>query len=145
MVSSQYFLDCTAKANCDDFYIRQALYQIATPAGRDIPLVGEYPRAETGARGACASPSVSSVNQQRMVPKIVDYVGPIVLESAVEDLVLGGPVLARILIPTNVLQFYTSGVVTSDMCKDFRVSKRYYHTTITGFTRTGANGSGPFW
>lgn len=144
VVSSQYFLDCRSDSGCTAQYTRKELYESASPSNRLLPLVGQYPRAETGVRGACAAVSLSSVSQQANSPKIIDYFTVDEKDAALEKEVRSGPVLAKIYIPKNILQFYTAGVVSYDMCYN-GTGDIYYNTAITGFTRVGQNGSGPFW
>lgn len=61
-----------------------------------------------------------------------------------EDAVKTGPVLAKIYIPKKILLFYTSGVVAYD--DSFKSMERViYNTVITGFSKLGRSGSGPYW
>lgn len=113
------------------------------PRYKDLPLLGQY-GPETGVRGKCQSSLNQNLNQQARIPKITDYKSLNSSDKYVEQAVLRGPILSRLYIPIKLLQFYTSGVVTADMCY-YGSGDVEYNTVTTGFTRVGYNGSGPFW
>jgi hypothetical protein len=55
-----------------------------------------------------------------------------------------GPMMNRLVLPRSILQFYTSGVITADDCKSSS-NVIWYHGAMTGYSRTGKNGSKPYW
>lgn len=130
-----------AKPGCTDYYSRTQLSDIQYLIA---PLVSEY-GTETGTRGKCPDKSIllDTLGQQIKRPKIIDYNFYIGDDQKIEKDLVNGPVIAKLYMPRQLLQFYSAGVLTENQCSNF--ANTYYNTVITGYTRLGYNGSGPFW
>lgn len=140
VVSSQYFLDCKATAGCVSEYYSDQLINMAMPGEYTvIPLASKY-GPETGKRGRCNTAAQWSANS----PKIIDYDSASKSDIILESRTRNGPTFATLYIARRILMFYTAGVVSFDNCMNYEDAIRY-HTAVTGFSRVGQNGSGPYW
>lgn len=143
-VSYQYFIDCKLERSmfyhkCVDQYTRKDAMNKILGA---VPLFQEYPTSADDQRADCKKVGLQQQPVRR--PTIFDFTQIGESDGALEGAVAFAPVLGQVKINPSFIQLYKSGVIFDNQCGTGDIAK-YINVVISGYSRSGTDGAGPFW
>lgn len=143
-ISAQYILDCVWNHACwaiDRTYIAYLIER------HYLSLDSEYPGPKTGKPEECAQTSLKSTFSDRVDrPLVVDFNYLEQSDQKIEAAALRGPLITSVVMNKKLIQLYHAGVISYEQCLLAAADEKFEPVyTITGFSRTGEDGSKPFW